>query len=60
MKNNNISNGTSGTIYGLAFVGSLFYFLQHATTFWSVIIGILKSLAWPGFLVYHLLGFLGV
>lgn len=58
MKNKNISNGTSGGVYGLAFIGSLVYFLHNATTFWSVVLAVLKSLVWPAVLVYNLLKFL--
>jgi len=58
MKNNNMSQGVASGIYGLGFVGSLFYFLSNATTFWLVILGILKSLAWPAFLVFNLMKFL--
>jgi len=58
--NNNISNGTSGTIYGLAFIGSLIYFLQGATTFTLVIMAILKSLVWPAILIFNVLKFLQI
>jgi len=53
-----MSQGVASGIYGLGFVGSLFYFLSNATTFWLVILGILKSLAWPAFLVFNLMKFL--
>lgn len=46
---------TSGAVYGLGFVGALVYFLQHATTFWMAILGILKALVWPALLIYKLL-----
>ena len=45
-------------IYGLGFIGALIYFLQAATTFWIGVIGFLKALVWPAFLVYYLLEFL--
>jgi hypothetical protein len=50
--------GPSGAVYGLGLIGSLVYYLQHATTFWNGILGIVKALVWPAFLVYHLLQFL--
>ncbi len=58
MKNNNVSCGASGTIYGLGFIGALIYFLQHSVGFWPSILAILKAVAWPAMLVYNLLGFL--
>lgn len=51
-------NGQSSAIYGLALIGALIYFLQHATSFWDGALGVLKALVWPGVLVYKLLEFL--
>ena len=44
-----------GAVYCLGFIGALVYYLQHATTFQEGLIGFLKALAWPAFLVYKLL-----
>ncbi len=52
------ANGSSGAIYGLAFIGALIYFLQHATTFWMGVLGFLKALVWPAVLIYKVLEFL--
>ena len=56
MKNNNGAVG--GGVYGLAFIGALVYFLQHAGSFWLGVLGIGKAIVWPAMLVYHLLAFL--
>ncbi len=48
----------SGGIYGLAFIGAAIYFVQHATTFWGGVVGILKALVWPAILIYKCLEFL--
>lgn len=48
----------SSAIYGMAFIGALIYFLQHATSFWLGILGFLKALVWPAILVYNLLKYL--
>ncbi len=53
------ASGT-GAVYGLGFFGALVYFLQQATSFWEGVLGVLKAIFWPGFLVYELLSFLGV
>mgnify|MGYP001582315320 FL=1 len=45
-----------GIIYFLGFVGSAVFYLQQSTTFWAGVLGILKALVWPAFLVYKLLG----
>jgi len=52
--------GQSPAIYGLAFFGALIYFIQHATSFWLGVLGVLKALVWPAFLIYKLLEFLKV
>ena len=44
-----------GSIYGIAFLGALVYFLQHSTSFWEGVIGIVKAIFWPGVLVYKVL-----
>ncbi|HUX60060.1 MAG TPA: hypothetical protein VMV32_02010 [Ignavibacteriaceae bacterium] len=62
IKNRNNSkgkdNGLVGGIYGMAFIGAAIYFIQHATTFWLGVLGLIKSLLWPAVLVYKLLEFL--
>jgi len=45
-----------GGIYFLGFIGSLVYYLQQAPNFWQGIVGVLKALVWPAFLVYKMLG----
>lgn len=47
--------GATGGAYGLGFIGAAVYFIQHADTFWVGVIGVLKALVWPAFLVYKLL-----
>lgn len=44
-----------GGIYGLAFIGALVYYIQHAESFWMGVLGVLKALVWPAILVYKLL-----
>jgi len=46
-----------GMVYVLGFFGSLVYFLQHATTLWEGVLGLLKSLVWPAVVIYKLLEF---
>ena len=54
------NGAVGGGVYGLAFIGALIYFIQHAATFWMGVLGILKAFVWPAFLVYHLLTWLKV
>lgn len=51
-------NGVSGSIYGLAFIGALIYYIQHATSFGMGVLGFFKALVWPAILIYKLMEFL--
>jgi hypothetical protein len=48
----------AGSIYGVGFIGAVIYYISTATDFWIGVLGFLKALVWPGFLVYELLKFL--
>jgi hypothetical protein len=48
----------SSAIYGLAFIGAVVYFIQHATSFWLGVLGVLKAIVWPAILMYKLFEFL--
>jgi len=58
-KNNKANQGVSSGIYGLGWIGALVYYISHATGFWGGVLGFLKALVWPAFLVYELLKYLG-
>jgi hypothetical protein len=51
--------GAGGAVYGMGFLGAVIYYIQAATSFWSGVLGVLKALFWPGFLVYELLKMVG-
>ena len=46
--------------YGLGFIGAAIYFISTATGFWMGVLGILKAIVWPVFLVFQLLKNLGL
>ena len=48
--------GTGGAVYGLGFIGAVIYYISQATGFWVGVLGFLKAIVWPAFLVYKLLG----
>lgn len=54
--NSNSSNSCAGAFYGLGFIGAAIYYIQAATGFWAGVLGILKALVWPAFLIHKLLG----
>jgi hypothetical protein len=59
-KHNSCQCGPAGAVYGLGLVGALVYYISHATDFWMGVLGFLKAIVWPAFLVYELLKFLGM
>lgn len=52
------AGGGGGIVYGLGLIGALVYYVSAADGFWPVVLGILKALVWPAFLVYEVLTFL--
>ncbi|HUS87440.1 MAG TPA: hypothetical protein VMW76_09380 [Bacteroidales bacterium] len=55
MKREVQGSAPSSAIYGLGFIGAAVYFISHATSFWIGVLGFLKALVWPAFLVYEAL-----
>ena len=51
--------GTSSAVYGLGLIGAAIYFISTATSFWMGVLGILKAIVWPAFLVYEALKAIG-
>ncbi len=49
----------SGAVYGLGLIGAAIYFIMQATGFWAGVLGILKAIVWPAFLVFEALKTLG-
>lgn len=66
MKNNEKVTKYSGkgpggnAVYGLGMIGAVIYFWQQASTFWMVVLGLLKALVWPAYLVHALLKLLNI
>ena len=48
-----------GGVYGLGFIGAAVYYISTATGFWMGVLGILKAIVWPAFLVFELLKIVG-
>lgn len=51
----NICQTGGGAVYGLGLIGAAVYYISISTTFWGGVLGFLKALIWPAFLVYELL-----
>jgi hypothetical protein len=52
--------GAEGAIYGLGFIGAVVYYIQHADSFATGVIGFLKALVWPAMVVYKVLDYLNM
>ncbi len=52
--------GCGGAVYCLGFIGAAIYYISTATGFWMGVLGVLKAVVWPAFLVYALLKQLGI
>ena len=57
-KHNYSSAASGGAVYGLGLIGALVFYLSTAANFGAGLIGILKAIVWPAFLVYELFSFL--
>ncbi|MCU0377372.1 MAG: hypothetical protein MUC78_03850 [Bacteroidales bacterium] len=52
-------NASSNAVYGLGLIGAAIYFISTATSFWLGVLGFLKAIVWPVFLVYEAFKSLG-
>jgi hypothetical protein len=59
MKENVQQNAPAGAVYGLGFIGAAIYFISTATGFWVGVLGFLKAIVWPVFIVYEAFKYLG-
>ena len=53
-----VSCGCGGCGYGLGVIGAAVYYISTATGFWNGVVGVLKALVWPAFLVFEVLKFI--
>ncbi|NLI53443.1 MAG: hypothetical protein GX417_03875 [Clostridiales bacterium] len=51
---------TTAAVYGLGFIGAAVYYISTAATFWIGVLGFLKAVVWPVFVVYGVLDYLGM
>ena len=55
---NNMCNG--GGIYCMGFIGAAIYYVSTTTGFWNGVLGVLKAMVWPAFLVYEVLKYINM
>jgi len=54
------SSCNGSALSSLGFIGALVYNISIATGFWMGVVGVLKAIAWPAFLVYSVMKYLGM
>ena len=59
MKQEMQKNAPAGAVYGLGFIGAAIYFISTDTGFWIGVLGFLKAIVWPVFLIYEAFKFFG-
>ncbi len=59
MKKDVPCNAQTNAVYGVGIIGAAIYYISASTGFWMGVLGALKALVWPAFLVYEALKSLG-
>lgn len=59
-KKKSYKKSSNGAFYFLGFIGAAIYYIGLATSFGMGVVGFLKALVWPVFLVHGLLKYLGL
>ena len=53
------NGGAAGSgVYFFGFIGAVIYFISTAPNFWVGVLGFLKAIVWPVFMVYEAFKFL--
>ncbi len=52
-------NQSGNAVYGMGFIGAVIYFISTATGFWMGVLGVLKAIVWPAFIVYKAFEYFG-
>ena len=48
-----MASSPASAVYGLGFIGAAVWFISQATSFGVGVVGFLKAIVWPAFLVYQ-------
>jgi hypothetical protein len=55
-----INHAGGQAVYGLGFIGAAVFYISQATSLGMGLLGFLKAIFWPAFLVYEALKYLGM
>ena len=50
---------SGGCAYFLGVIGAAFYYIGVSSGFWAGVVGLLKALVWPAFLIFEVLQYVG-
>ncbi len=53
------AGSAGGAVYGLGLIGALVYYIAAADGVGQALLGVLKAIVWPAFVVHDLLRLLG-
>lgn len=59
MKDSGKFSPSPSCLHFLGFIGAAVYYISTATGFWGGVLGFLKAIVWPAFLVFEGLKYLG-
>jgi len=54
------ASGGGSAIYCVGFFGAVVYYISTASGFWVGVLGVLKAIVWPAFLVFEAMKFIGM
>lgn len=57
-KQRKINSGGGNAVYSLGMIGALIYYLSTASGFWVGVLGVLKAIVWPAFVIFELMKYL--
>ncbi|MFW6287738.1 MAG: hypothetical protein ACOC2J_03200 [bacterium] len=60
MSDKDTNNAVNSAIYGMGFIGAVVYYITTASSIGVGLLGLLKAIFWPAFLVYELFKYLGM
>lgn len=59
-KRGRVGDGGIGWFMFVAYIGAAVYFVSQAKDFWGGVLGLLKAIVWPAFLIFQALKGLNV
>lgn len=54
-KNTVVKGSSDSAVYGLGLIGAVVYYISTASGFGEGLLGLLKALVWPAFVVFELM-----